>query len=172
MIGFTANELNEYGSDRYRAEYFHPDDANIWEESYKHIMEHGKASVVYRQKDKNGNWIKIYGASKLVTSDPDCAKTVNIGFVIDEALSGFTKIEELLKENAYLKNKIKFEQLTNREKEVLKRLCNGMSSKDVAKELFISPHTVESHRKNIMKKLNTHNIADLTRIVTEAGLYH
>lgn len=57
--------------------------------------------------------------------------------------------------------------LTEREKEVLLHLTEGMSNKDVARKLNISPRTVEIHRANLMRKLNARSAADLVRI----GLY-
>lgn len=47
--------------------------------------------------------------------------------------------------------------LSRREKEVLRLLAEGHSSKQIADELFISKFTVDTHRKNIFKKLNTNN---------------
>ncbi|MGM9831474.1 MAG: LuxR C-terminal-related transcriptional regulator [Paludibacteraceae bacterium] len=54
------------------------------------------------------------------------------------------------------------EELSDREKEVLIELVNGLSNKEIADKLFISIHTVISHRKNIVNKLNIHSIAGLT----------
>jgi DNA-binding CsgD family transcriptional regulator len=51
--------------------------------------------------------------------------------------------------------------LTAREKEVLELVAKGYSSKQIAEELFISKHTVESHRKNLLQKLQANNAADL-----------
>ncbi|HZL57258.1 MAG TPA: response regulator transcription factor [Bryobacteraceae bacterium] len=51
--------------------------------------------------------------------------------------------------------------LTDREKEVLQLLAEGKSNKDVAVSLQLSPHTVESHRTNLMQKLNLHNTAEI-----------
>jgi DNA-binding CsgD family transcriptional regulator len=51
--------------------------------------------------------------------------------------------------------------LTAREKEVLQLVAKGFSSKQIAHELSISKHTVESHRKNLLQKLNANNVADL-----------
>lgn len=53
-------------------------------------------------------------------------------------------------------------ELSDREKEVLIHLVNGMSNKEIANALCISTHTVISHRKNLTKKLNIHSVAGLT----------
>jgi DNA-binding NarL/FixJ family response regulator len=51
--------------------------------------------------------------------------------------------------------------LTSREKEVLQLVAKGFSSKQIAHELSISRHTVESHRKNLLQKLKASNVAEL-----------
>jgi len=60
--------------------------------------------------------------------------------------------------------------LTNRECEILQLISEGNATKKIAEVLFISPKTVESHRANIMEKLNIHNIPELTKYAIRAGL--
>ncbi len=54
-------------------------------------------------------------------------------------------------------------KLSKREKQILKMIARGSTSKEIGSELFISWKTVEKHRRNIMNKLKIHNIAGLTR---------
>lgn len=54
------------------------------------------------------------------------------------------------------------EELSDREKDVLKKVALGKTNKEVANELFISTHTVISHRKNITRKLGIKTISGLT----------
>jgi len=56
-------------------------------------------------------------------------------------------------------------KLTNREKEVINLIAEGYTSKKIAKLLFISIKTVETHRSNIMKKLNFNNSSQITSFV-------
>jgi RNA polymerase sigma factor (sigma-70 family) len=51
--------------------------------------------------------------------------------------------------------------LTEREKEVLQLIAEGMSNKEVAAALELSTYTVETHRNNLMQKLNLHNTAEI-----------
>ena len=51
--------------------------------------------------------------------------------------------------------------LTPREKEVLKQICQGKTTGEIAKHLFISHRTVEGHRQNLLEKTNTTNAASL-----------
>lgn len=51
--------------------------------------------------------------------------------------------------------------LTDREREVLQLLAEGKSNKEAASALQLSPYTIESHRTNLMQKLNLHNTAEI-----------
>ena len=62
------------------------------------------------------------------------------------------------------------EQLTNREQTILLQLAQGRSNKDVALALDISVRTVETHRKNIKRKLGISSTAGLTRYALEHGV--
>ena len=53
--------------------------------------------------------------------------------------------------------------LTPREREIVQLLAEGKSNKEVASSLGISPKTIETHRANIMRKLNLHSVSDLVR---------
>jgi DNA-binding NarL/FixJ family response regulator len=60
--------------------------------------------------------------------------------------------------------------LSNRETEVLKLIAEGKSNKDIARVLFISVHTVERHRANLMRKLSLNKTADLVKYAIRKGL--
>jgi len=61
------------------------------------------------------------------------------------------------------------EPLTTREREIIKLIAEGKSSKEVADLLFISSRTVQHHRANIMKKLNLKKTADLVKYALQKG---
>jgi len=60
-------------------------------------------------------------------------------------------------------NMNKFQELSPREIEILSKVAIGNSSFEIADELFISKHTVDTHRKNIMNKLGINRFVDLIR---------
>jgi DNA-binding NarL/FixJ family response regulator len=62
-----------------------------------------------------------------------------------------------------------YDHLSKREKEVFHLLVHGQSNAQVAKELFISVKTVESHREHILKKLDCHSIVELVRFAARHG---
>jgi DNA-binding NarL/FixJ family response regulator len=62
------------------------------------------------------------------------------------------------------------EQLTPRERDVLAGVARGLTNKAIAAELGISRRTVEAHRESLMRKLEIHSVAGLTRFALEAGM--
>jgi len=62
--------------------------------------------------------------------------------------------------------------LTERELEVLRLLALGYSNPEVAKQMFVSPRTVETHRANLQRKLGVSGRPDLVRYALERGVIH
>lgn len=60
--------------------------------------------------------------------------------------------------------------LSKREIEIVRLLANGLSSQEVADTLFLSYYTIETHRKNLLNKLNLHNTAELVKYAAQLGL--
>jgi DNA-binding NarL/FixJ family response regulator len=82
------------------------------------------------------------------------------GVVIDDFLLG-AQIEEAATATSLL---------SPREREVLQLIAEGWSTKQIASHLYVSIKTIETHRRQLMKKLNLHNIADLTKYAIREGL--
>ena len=61
-------------------------------------------------------------------------------------------------------------KLTRREKEILAEAAKGLTTNQMAEKLFISPHTVESHRKNLIEKFQTSNLSSVIKLAIEYGL--
>lgn len=95
-----------------------------------------------------------------------------------------TAIAEVAKGNTFFSQKItgllvkvmtmtseeKETELTLRELEIVKQLANGKLQKEIASALFISPRTVETHKKNIQEKLGINNTVDLVKFAIREGL--
>jgi DNA-binding NarL/FixJ family response regulator len=60
--------------------------------------------------------------------------------------------------------------ISKREQEILELIVKGMTSKEIAQELYISPRTVDTHRSNLMGKIDLHNTADLVRFAIKYRL--
>ncbi|MHB8793689.1 MAG: response regulator [Thermoleophilia bacterium] len=63
-----------------------------------------------------------------------------------------------------------FDTLTDREREILTLVAEGYTNREIAEALFISVKTVETHKANIMEKLNLHKRAELVRYAIKKGM--
>ncbi len=63
-----------------------------------------------------------------------------------------------------------FSQLTEREIDIIRLIADEMSSNEIAEKLFIAPKTVETHRHNIIKKLNVKNTVGIVKYAIKNGL--
>ena len=62
------------------------------------------------------------------------------------------------------------DSITSREREILGLLSKGHNSKEISDMLFLSPHTVDYHRRQLLKKTNSRNIAQLIGIAYHMGI--
>jgi len=65
---------------------------------------------------------------------------------------------------------LEIDVLTDREREVLQLLAEGQSTKQIAIKLHVSAKTIETHRRQIMNKLDLHTVAELTKYAVRKGL--
>jgi DNA-binding NarL/FixJ family response regulator len=80
-----------------------------------------------------------------------------------------SKLMELPRQEARMTD-MRYDALTSREQEVMVLLAEGLSAKEVAEKLFVSPRTVENHRSSIMRKLDLHSNHELIRYAAKLGL--
>jgi two-component system response regulator NreC len=67
-------------------------------------------------------------------------------------------------------DRLAYDGLSDREREILHLIAQGKTSPEIASELFLSPHTVQSHRDHIMTKLDLHSKAALIKYAIAKGL--
>jgi len=63
-----------------------------------------------------------------------------------------------------------FNRLSPREREVLQLMAEGRATKEIAHDLGVSVKTVETHRRQVMEKLNLFSVAELTKYAVREGL--
>ncbi|HNW97758.1 MAG TPA: LuxR C-terminal-related transcriptional regulator [Bacteroidales bacterium] len=173
ILGFSPDDIVAMGID-YLANYYHPDDFDKVNETISFFLNDKgeKHSTLFRIKHKNGEWLKLYTTRTLFKRTSEgkpwlvLAVSVNLSTPVDTG----AKIEELLKENMRLKNQLLLRSITRREEDVLRLIANGFSNKEISTKLIISVNTVDSHRKNLLKKLNLKNVASLVCFAVENGL--
>ncbi|HBS11802.1 MAG TPA: DNA-binding response regulator [Flavobacteriaceae bacterium] len=105
---------------------------------------------------------------------PKNAEKTELLLAIKTILKGEKYFSESIKQ-AYMNSMFNKEKdvitaLTNREKEVLKLIAEEFTTQEIADQLFLSKHTIEGYRKNLISKLEVRNLAGLTKYAIKLGL--
>ena len=133
-------------------------------------------SFTYRVKNASGNWMQLFQQGNYITDPKTNLPVYNIGMTVD--ISALKKDNSMIlcidkKGNGagifhydsivtnYYYPDPEEARLSRREREILGRLADGLSSKQIADKLNLSESTIVNHRKNILKKTNTKNVAEL-----------
>lgn len=110
--------------------------------------------------------IGVQGYLMKNASKDELLKTIESVFLGNKLYDNKLIINNLHAEDSF----VKLHNLTKREVEVIKFLKEGMTSQAIADILFLSVFTVNTHRKNILFKLNLKNTADLISFAVENGI--
>ena len=81
-----------------------------------------------------------------------------------------TLVKDYLNKTASVKSEDSLQNLTSREREILQLIAEGCSNRNIAEHLFISVKTVETHKANLMEKLDIHSIAEITKYALRKGI--
>lgn len=124
------------------------------------ISSFGQRSYILRMMENGalGYVLKNSSEDEIIAAIRDVvAGQKHIGFEVNEILYPSKKTDDS-------------PLLTRREAEVLKMIADGFTNQEIADKIFVSPLTVDSHRKNLIMKLNARNTAELIKIAFCKGL--
>ena len=125
----------------------------------------------YRKKNRDGGWDMFYVVGQSVLELGNRSR-LHLCFSVNLSHEDFivNHWESMARENAALRNRLITGILTKREKEVLKSLAHGFTQKETGELLNISFNTVQTHKKNLCRKLGKNSIAGLVAFAVDAGL--
>jgi DNA-binding CsgD family transcriptional regulator len=162
QLGITLEIFRSYSVLEYTEKYFNLEDAEDYTPKLHAMIDSNSDENVnfFQQVKINGSqdWAWHMSIVKILLRDDEGLPLliINMAYKVDPMQHITKKVDRILKENDFLRKNIhQFSQLTKRECAVLKLLALGASSSETAEKLFIAESTVETHRKNIRKKLNT-----------------
>nr|WP_294897467.1 LuxR C-terminal-related transcriptional regulator [uncultured Pedobacter sp.] len=170
-LNIELDDLVKLGIASYCGKYFNPEDADDYVPKIFSLLEKNNDDecITYFQQvkvDGQTQWTWHMSSTKIFMRD-DAGQPfllITQSMPIDAMRTMSLKAEKILEENNFLrKNFSAFSKLTQRELEVLKHLARGESASECGEQLFISPQTVETHRKNIKRKLGTNSFLELTK---------
>ncbi len=142
-----------------------------------------RAQYNYRLRLKNGNYFNCLQQTSCIQLDSEGNPLLDLGFLSDLGnvkTNGKIKCHlSLLKEGSYHQQfyreysndliKPTKPNLTKRQLEITKQLANGKTSQEIADILYISLHTVNTHKRNIFKRLGIRSATELVGISTKNG---
>ncbi|WP_199139158.1 response regulator transcription factor [Pedobacter sp. ASV12] len=126
------------------------------------LSNHSERSIIMQalQHGASGYLLKNASANELM----DCLNTAIRGQVaLSEEVKGIMARPSTIMPQG-------FPTLTAREKEILPLIAEGLTTADIGHKLFISPLTIETHRRNLMQKFGAKNVAELIKLATLHGL--
>ena len=123
---------------------------------------------MYRQPSYINKMLNL-GVKAYVLKDESSKQILE---AIKEVKSGNTylsnDIQQILHSQKELKNKIP--AITSREKDVLKLIAEGLTTKEISKALFISTNTVQTHRKHLIEKFAVNNSSAMLNLAKDLGI--
>lgn len=172
LMGYTIEEAYALGH-HFFATVLHPEDLSLGEQSmdYHKLKKGDSFGGVLRQITRDRRTLWCHGNS-IVLHERNGAplRFLNISMNIQNESHTQHQLFELQKENIRLTNQLLLQQLSSREKEVLRLIGTGKSDKQISRELNLSYDTARTHRKNILRKLGKHKTAELVCFAVENGL--
>ena len=168
-LGISLEEITSLSAEQYYGTYFNGEDAKDYVPKILGFIEQDKEEdiiTLFQQVRfaSNSDWHWHFASTKVFERDEQNKPllAITMAFPIDTMHHMAAKAARLLEENNFLRrNAIRFSSLSDRERQVLKLMALGKSATESAEELFISIHTVETHRKNIRQKLEVNSYYEL-----------
>jgi two-component system, NarL family, response regulator NreC len=129
---------------------------------------HSDESYVLRalKAGARGYLVKESAESDLVSA----IHTVHSGSAFFSPSVSALLVEDYVRQMRHKNIEDSYELLSSREREVLQLIAEGKSNKDIANLLHLSLHTVETHRGNILQKLNLHSVPELILYAVRKGV--
>nr|WP_321406571.1 LuxR C-terminal-related transcriptional regulator [uncultured Carboxylicivirga sp.] len=192
-LGLDPEKMKSEGS-RYWLSQVHPDDLPVWVNMLNDLMQFTMTQIKpekrrylsytwnFRVRKSNGKYVNLYEHQSPMELDEDGKPIVGLGHITvigngDEMpikASVCILNDENEYETIYSRNYsglALIEEISNRERDIIRLLVLRKSSKEIAQLLHISRHTVDTHRRNILKKLNLKSTGEMVAYAQLHQLY-
>ncbi|HEX8327394.1 MAG TPA: response regulator transcription factor [Hymenobacter sp.] len=110
------------------------------------------------------------GAKGFVPKSADAEQLLAAIRAVHAGATAFPKLAAAAVPSPAAGSLLKLQRLSAREREIVGLICEGLTTRDVAHRLSLSEFTVSTHRRNILHKLELHNVAALAQFAREHGL--
>lgn len=156
-LGMPNLDFNKMSMTFYK-KVLHPDNGQVFQLGIYHFFSqpYELFSMTYKINVPDQGWRWLYGVSKMLTKEEAGGALYTITVLCDVESLFEAQLDNPDNPHQALltkEEKMRYLLLTTREKEVLQLISKELSAKEISAQLFISEHTIKSHRKSILKKL-------------------
>ena len=171
LLGYTEDEISEHSFE------------SIFEEHYQHLgpgsegeliryfdQYNSSTTIRYRVKHKAGQWSQIQARAITFFRCPNgkANSVMSIGFGVSG--NAIPDLQIFCMNLERLRNHDTISSLTPRELEIIQYMANGELCSEIARKLKLSKHTVSTHRKNILRKLQFSRVSEVVAFAVRNGL--
>lgn len=189
--GWTLEELFGEGIKSYMS-FIHPEDLVIHEQAIHLLLQILKSCgyedkyqlrtmLNFRLRKSDGDYVQIVQLTRILELDPEgniqtllvLLHEVNHFIAFPRQYVRFLGVpqqEKLYEYQLESREMLKLGLPTHREKEIIGFLVAGLESQEIAEQLFLSKHTVDTHRRRILQKFHLKNTSELSHLVTITSL--
>ena len=160
IMGYSFGDRQKIGLNYSNDELYHPDDIDIIRNGVKKLIKNRTEGHVgmFRIKSKEGKWKWVLLSTTAFTLNRDPNYLLNMMVDVTEDMTKYQDLtEQYTKEIKQLKNEIVINKLTKTEKEIIKELVLGLTTRQIAEQRSRSYETINNHKRNIFNKLKIHN---------------
>lgn len=173
FLGYETPDGHPIDENRFLS-FFHPEDRDYLGNLREYLSRNPKDTYTsfYRYRHADGHFLWLYTSNQVFRVDPaeDVFEVLAISVDFTPPLSYQKNIKQFAQDKLQGINYKDIQKITPREQEVLQLFANGYHTKEIAERLHISFHTVNNHRKNMLKKLQLKNLSSLVNFAVENGL--
>ncbi|RYE24238.1 MAG: LuxR family transcriptional regulator [Sphingobacteriaceae bacterium] len=170
ILRHSNEELALLGPE-YFSKFFPPEEiVTIKSELFKFLHQHDDSKVYsffQRVRPNSETPYKWYLTSTKIHPNVDsnnCLQLMHVSIEVGDTCYATKKMNYLCQQNDFVqKNFVRYDTLTCREKEIISMIAHGESSYVISDKLYISQHTVNNHRKNILRKLEIKSLTSLIK---------
>lgn len=187
LLGFDIDEMTKGGM-RYFWGKIHPDDIDLWLKALDNLMQFTMDEITvdersrmnytwnYRIKNSKGVYVNVIQNTTPLEFDSENKPIIglahytilNTNIKMDVCASAKYLNKNNEYETKYFNNfskKLLKDSISNRERDIVRLLVLDYSSREISEKLFISSNTVDTHRRNILKKLNLSSTGELVGLL-------
>lgn len=177
ILHHSSEELKTFGAE-YFSKFFPAEEIIVHRQALMHFIEQNDTTRLHSflQRVRPGlqaeyGW--YFTTSRLIVSpnDPASSNLVHIAVPVNTLTLTGHRMSNMIENDDYIrKNFHRFNLLSTREKEIIGLIVEGKSSYEIAQLLFRSIHTINTHRKNIIHKIEVTSLAGLIKFAVAFNL--